>query len=420
MSKLVVEELTGPQALSSLQSEWQALFKVANASPFLSWEWIYSWHQWLGREKQPLLLCAREAGNLVGLLPLGEEERPLKWTPAQLRRLSFLGERLGGSDYLDVLAAPGYEQECADALFDHIAQHLKFDLLELEGLASDSLSFPWLALRLSGDANFKCRLVPRYVCPQVRLEGSWEEVLKRTRRPDYFAYCVRRLRKLSGFDYRTVSNTDEVGDAVERFLTLHELAWAHRGGSEATRLPEVRSFLRDVAAPLARAGWLRFEEIWIEGKCSASLFGIDVGERYCFYLSGYDPAWSKYSLGFALIGLSIAGAVERGKKYYDFLRGAEAYKFDWANEARATFTVQIASNSRPARLAVICDHVAETARAAAQALLPEQALAFWRRWRRVQARKTTPGAGMDGQHQGRETGERNAVGTAAYVYPENH
>jgi len=413
MSKLVVEELSGSRALSSLGPEWQALFIEANASPFLSWEWITAWHNWLGQEKQPRLLCAREGARLVGLLPLGEEARRLKGTSIKVRRLAFLGEGLGAADYLDVLSLPGYEQKCADALFDHIARHMEFDLLELEGLAADSQSLPWLALRLGGAASLKCRLTPRYVCPQVRLDGSWEEVLGRTRRPDYFAYCLRRLRKLPSFDYLTVTNADDAAHAVERFLTLHELSWAHRGGSDATRFPETRSFLRDVAPRLAQAGWLRVEEIWIEGKCRASLFGIDVGERYSFYLSGYDPAWSKYSLGFALIGLSISGAVERGKRHYDFLRGSEPYKFEWANETRATLAAQLASGSLPSRLAIASDYMVEAARATAQALLPEQALALWRRWRRARARKTAIVADSDARLLSPETEERNAVGTAA-------
>ena len=139
---------------------------------------------------------------------------------------------------------------------------------------------------------------------------------------------------------------------------------------------------------LALAGRLRFEEIWIDGACRASLYGICSGERYCYYLSGYDPAWSKYSLGAAVVGLSIAGAVERGAKFYDMLRGAEPYKFEWANEARATFAVQVASNSLPARLAFMCDATAEAARAAAQILLPSSALALWRRWRQARIRRS--------------------------------
>jgi CelD/BcsL family acetyltransferase involved in cellulose biosynthesis len=177
-------------------------------------------------------------------------------------------------------------------------------------------------------------------------------------------------------------------EAFERFLALHESSWASRGGSSATGLRSLKDFHRDVVVRLALAGRLRFEEIWIDGACRASLYGISGGERYCFYLSGYDPAWAKHSLGFTVIGLSIASAVERGVKFYDMLRGAESYKFEWANEIRATFAVQIASDSLPARLAVVCDRAAEAGRAAAQTLLPARALALWRRWRQARMRQS--------------------------------
>jgi CelD/BcsL family acetyltransferase involved in cellulose biosynthesis len=370
-----------------LGPEWKALFEKANASPFLSWEWISAWHKWLGQEKLPRLLCAREGGLLVGLLPLGEEERRLKGTPARVRRISFLGEQLGGSDYLDVLALPGYEQKCANVLFGHVAEHVKFDILELDGLPCDSPSVPWLAWRFGSDANFKYRLEPRYVCPQVRLDKPWEELLQDSGRASYFSRNLRRLRKLPHFNHRVITDPDQAEEAFERFLALHELSWAGRGGSSATGLQSLRDFHRDVVVRLAHAGRLRFEEIWIDGACRASLYGIGRGERYCFYLSGYDPAWSKYSLGGAVIGLSIAGAVERGVKFYDLLRGAESYKFDWANETRATFAVQVASDSLPARLAVVCDRAAEAARAAAHTLLPAPALALWRRWRKARLRR---------------------------------
>ena len=388
MSRLVVEEMSGSEALSSLALEWQALFNATNASPFLSWEWISAWHKWLGREKHPRLFCAREGGLLVGLLALGEEERRLKGTPARVRRISFLGDQLGGSDYLDVLALPGYEQECANVLFGHIAEHIEFDTLELDGLPCDSPSAPWLACRFGSDTNFKYRLEPRYVCPQVRLDKPWGELLRSSSRAAYFSRNLRRLRRLPGFDYRVVTDPTQAVEAFERFLALHESSWASRGGSSATGRQSLKDFHRDVVVRLACVGRLRFEEIWIDGACRASLYGISGGERYCFYLSGYDPAWAKHSLGFTVIGLSIAGAVERGVKFYDMLRGAETYKFEWANETRATFAVQVASDSLPARLAVVCDRAAEAGRAAAQTLLPARALALWRRWRQARMRQS--------------------------------
>src|SRR5262245_1139887 len=388
MRKLAVEEMSGPKALSSLETEWRALFNETDAPPFLSWEWISAWHKWLGGEKRPRLLCAREDGALVGLLALGEEERRLKGTPARIRRISFLGEQLGGSDYLDVLALPGYEQDCANALFGHVAEHIKFDVLELDGLPCDSPSVPWLAWRFGGDTNFKYRLEPRYVCPQVRLDQSWEELLQSSSRSTYLSRSLRRLRRLPGFDHRVITDREQAEEAFERFLALHEVSWASRGGSGATGLQSLKDFHRVVVVRLASAGRLRFEEIWIDGACRASLYGIGNGERYCYYLSGYDPAWSKYSLGFTVIGLSIAGAVERGVKFYDLLRGAEPYKFDWANESRATFAVQVASDSQPARLSVMRDRVTEAARAAAYAILPPRALALWRRRRQARMRKS--------------------------------
>src|SRR5262249_58046748 len=109
MRKLAVEEMTGPKALSSLETEWRALFNETNASPFLSWEWISAWHKWLGRGKHPRLFCAREGGLLVGLLALGEEERRLKGAPARGRRISFLGEGVRWSGYPGVLAPPRCE-----------------------------------------------------------------------------------------------------------------------------------------------------------------------------------------------------------------------------------------------------------------------------------------------------------------------
>jgi CelD/BcsL family acetyltransferase involved in cellulose biosynthesis len=385
---LVVEEVSGSESLSILAPEWKALFNATNASPFLSWEWISAWHKWLGREKRPRLFCAREGDLLVGLLALGEEERRLKGTPARVRRISFLGDQLGGSDYLDVLALPGYEQECANVLFGHIAEHVEFDILELDGLPWDSPSAPWLACRFGGNTNFKYRLESRYVCPQVRLDKPWEELLRSFGRANYLSRSLRRLRRQPGFDYRVVTDPDQAVEAFERFLALHELSWASRGGSSATGRQLLKDFHRDVVVRLALAGRLRFEEIWIDGVCRASLYGISGGERYCYYLSGYDPEWSKLSLGFAVIGLSIAGAVERGVKFYDLLRGTETYKFGWANETRATFAVQVSSHSLPARLAFMCDRFAEAARAAAHALLPARALALWRRRRKAWMRQS--------------------------------
>jgi CelD/BcsL family acetyltransferase involved in cellulose biosynthesis len=369
MKKINIEVEEGSEALTRLQVEWQAMFRASGAPPFLSWEWMSTWHKWFGQEKHPFLLCARESGNLIALLPLcAEKRRSSRFSPG-LKRMSFMGESYGASDYLDILALPGFKQKSADIFIDYLAAPRSFDLLELEGMAADSCTLQSLTRRFANDGRFGYRIVPQYVCPRMSLDARWEDLLKRSRRSDYFKLCVRRLNKIASFEFRVISDVNEIPAAFGRHLALHVGRWIDRGGSSAFRTAEQKGFTFDAACELARAGMTRFEEIWLEGECRASLFGFESGDCYYFYLSGFDKAWSKYSLGFTILGLSIREASRRGLKIYDFLRGTENYKFDWSDDPRMTVTAQVASDSQAARWHVAREHTKDIARA----LLPDWA-----------------------------------------------
>ncbi len=367
MSKLRVEEIQGIEALQALRDEWQVLFSAAQAVPFLSWEWMITWQEWFGQERTPRLVCAREGERLIGLLPLCQQERRLG--PFTVRCLSFLGEEYVGADYLDVLALPGREQEAATEIFKHLAQSASFDLLSLEGLAASSPSLPILVWQFGTDARFQYQLTPRDLCPQVRVTGTWEEVVQQSRRPHSFNKLIRRLRKIAGFDYRTITTAAEAGAAFERFLSLHQQAWQAQGGSDAMGHAALQGFHRDLVLRMARAGLLRFEELWIEGACRASNYAFSSGRRYYLYQGGYDPGWAKQSVGLALDGLSLEDAINRGVSVCDFLRGAETYKFTWANETHHTVTVRVANHRLPVKLLLAGEQLTIAVRLAVQAIL---------------------------------------------------
>jgi CelD/BcsL family acetyltransferase involved in cellulose biosynthesis len=369
MKRINVEVEEGADALTRLRVEWQAMYCASGAPPFLSWEWLSTWHKWFGREKHPFLLCARERGNLIALLPLCAENRQSSRFSPRLKRMSFMGESYGASDYLDILALPGFKQKSADIFIDYLALPRSFDLLELEGMTADSCALQSLTRRFANDRRFRYRIVPQYICPRMSLDARWEDLLERSRRSDYFKRCMVRLNKIASFEFRVISDVNEIPAAYGRLLELHAGRWVNRGGSSAFRTAEQKGFTFDAAAELARASMTRFEEIWLEGECRASLFGFESGDCYYFYLSGFDQAWSKYSLGFTLLWLSIREASRRGLKMYDFLRGDENYKFDWSDNSRMTVTARVASDTWAARW-----HFArEYTRDAARALLPDWA-----------------------------------------------
>src|SRR5262249_34300717 len=130
MTKINIEVEEGSEALTRLRVEWQDMFRASGAPPFLSWEWLSTWHRGFGRERRPFLFCARESGNLIALLPLCAEKRRSSRFLPRVKRMSFMGESHGASDYLDILALPGFKQKSADIFIDYLAAPRSFDLLE--------------------------------------------------------------------------------------------------------------------------------------------------------------------------------------------------------------------------------------------------------------------------------------------------
>ncbi|HLM02926.1 MAG TPA: GNAT family N-acetyltransferase [Pyrinomonadaceae bacterium] len=343
MSRILIEKADGENIFDALRDEWKRLFAASggSCSPFLSWEWLSVWYQWFGAAdaRKPFILKAYRENRLVGLLPLCLQEK--KVLGMRLRRLAFIGEAQGGADYLDLIAEPADRAEILEAIFDFLKKENCFDIVCLENVSRDSAiaGFSQDSERRETTRRFRRNVQTTAVCPQIDLGGGWDAVLKSSRRASNFKRRLKQLEKMPGFEFRAVTAPAEAVAAFERFYRLHENRWAKDGGSELSGHPRLVSFQRDLVEALAGAGLLRFEELWVEGECRASVYGLDDGRAFYYYNSGYDLDWSNYSVGLVLIGLSVKSAVARGRALYDFLRGDETYKFDWANNQAQLVTL---------------------------------------------------------------------------------
>ncbi|AKU90662.1 GNAT family N-acetyltransferase [Vulgatibacter incomptus] len=383
MSRLWVEERAGPGAQGALELEWKQIFSKSDAAPFLSWEWADAWLRHLGPGRKPRIFCVRDEFHLVGLLALCEESRKVPGLRSRIRRLSFAGERLGGADYLDVLALPGRHAEVTRAILERLATEPSFDLLELDGIASDSPTLPLAREAFGSNEAFSLRTFDRWNCPRIGLDGGFATVLAQSGRGDNYRRRLRQLKALKGFEHRAVTGTKDAKPAFERFLELHERRWADQGGSDAMGRPSVRAFHRETVERLAGAGLLRFDELWAEGGCRSSIYGIDTKGVFYFYQTGYDPEWARRSVGLAILGLSIEAAAGRGARVYDFLHGEEAYKREWARDIRKTVSLRVAAKGLGAAFLLSREAAESAARAAARSVLPDFAVEGLRRWRRA-------------------------------------
>jgi CelD/BcsL family acetyltransferase involved in cellulose biosynthesis len=338
-----------PSALILLAGDWRELHdRAPAATPFSSWEWISAWWRWKGRG-EPLVLCARDGGELVGLMPLVID----RYRHLPLRRVTFMGAPL--SDYQDLLAAPGRDEECRDAFMSYLLAHRdRWDILDLPDVRAGSA----LAHAQVSEPDFWTAAPHHRVCPVVSLPDSWEAYasglgsglrgnLRRNR---------QNLGEQLGARFETVGE-EELGPVMEEMFELHQRRRLRRGLPGAFAESSVRRFHHDVARQLLDRGWLRLHRIAAGGITHAAIYCMQHRARVYHYLSGFDGALAAFGLGTQLLAHAIGEGIAEGARSFDFLRGDESYQGTWRAEGARTVRLLVGQHTFRSSLAAEVNRV---------------------------------------------------------------
>jgi CelD/BcsL family acetyltransferase involved in cellulose biosynthesis len=374
---LKISRTEDPARLDAAGPEWRALFDAAGApNPFLSWEWLEGWWSAFGAGRSLRLFEARDGeGRLCGLLALA---RRAGARPG--RRWQLLGNGLGGADYLDALVAGPRAAEARAALFGAALDAGGWDLLDLEDLPCGSPSVKLLR-GLAALGGRRVEVTRRFACPGFAVRGTFAEHLARVRRRETYGRRVRWLARQPGFRIE-VAAPGEAGAAMRDFLRLHRLRWEAEGGSYGIPPGRAEELHLALAPRLAARGWLRLYRLFVGDAAIAAVYGIELGGRFYYYQSGYDPAWAARSPGFVLVGRTVEDAYARGLTDYDFLRGEEAYKLDWTADRRETCAVRVRAASLRAHTDRAAVAAFDAARSMARRVAPAGVWAALRQARR--------------------------------------
>jgi CelD/BcsL family acetyltransferase involved in cellulose biosynthesis len=175
------------------------------------------------------------------------------------------------------------------------------------------------------------------VCPFIDLHGqTWESYLATlgSNQRYNFNRRLKNLVKNSGMEVTTVQSPADARGALDTVIALHRRRWGAKGTSEAFQNDSIVAFHREFVELAAARGWLRILNMQAGGGPAAALYGLRYGRTFYFYQSGFDPLYSKQSVGLVIMGLAIKGAIEEGVSEYDLLHGSEEYKFHWASQTR--------------------------------------------------------------------------------------
>lgn len=329
-----VERVQTLAEFAQLRREWNRLLENSPADClFLTWEWLYAWWKHLRGGWRLFLLLVRVQGELVAIAPFALRARELtRLVP--FRALEFLGTRVIGSDYMDVIIGRGKEDVALDVLADYLTRENL--ILDLAPVQHRSSAVAALAQRLQG-RGWAASETTINVCPFISLSGnSWPSYLAGLS-PAHRYNFHRRLRNITGrFDARLelVRTETQRLAGLQALVGLHARRWQARGGSAAFGSQALLSFYDEVSRFALDRGWLRLFVLRLNGAPAAVLHGYRYGARFYFYQSAFDPTFAKLSVGFVTMGLVIRQALEEGAAEYDLLHGAEPYKFHWTRRTR--------------------------------------------------------------------------------------
>lgn len=316
--------ISTPEELERLRAEWLALWRRSpSATPFQSPMWLLPWWRAFGSDELSTIVARDASGALSALLPLyivrdGDDSLGM-----------FLGT--GNSDYLDSVGNGD-----AGALLAELAgcDCALWDLQELRP-ASPLLTAPL-------PEGMHDQILDDDRCPILSIEGAGDELqnLISTHFRKKIRYYRRALARIA--PVTTESATPETFDELlDALYVLHAARWQQRGLPGVLDDDVVQRFHREAARDLLNEGALRMHAIRLGERIVAVFYGFAHAGTVYYYLSGYDPELERLSIGTLIVAHAIEEAVREGAATFDFLRGAEEYKYAWGATDRVSARRQI-------------------------------------------------------------------------------
>jgi CelD/BcsL family acetyltransferase involved in cellulose biosynthesis len=305
-------------------------------SPFLTWAWQAEWARVFAHGRRLEVWRVQDGDNLLAVLPLYEAE-PGVW------------RMLGGvdiSDYLDLLATAGREEEAWAALLGARAGGpATWDLHAVPAASPTVTALPALAAAFALQAS----VTVEERCPVLELPASWEAYLQALPGKERHE-LTRKIRRLAreAPDTRVAcaATRAEVETRLGDFLDLHRRSHVGKARFMDSRM---EGFFRRATPTLADLGMVR---LWFLDSPSgplATFITLEWDGTVGLYNSGFHPDRATLAPGLVLLGHLIRDAIVRGKRRFDFLRGEERYKYDFGPQPEEIYRVLIAPDGTPRR-----------------------------------------------------------------------
>ncbi|MFQ5934228.1 MAG: GNAT family N-acetyltransferase, partial [Dehalococcoidia bacterium] len=275
--------------------------------------WQRLWWEEFGTEYELLLFSFQGNNGLEAIAPLMKKDG----------YVSLIGSS-DVCDYMDVIVRKGSEQEVYDTLVD-LLMEWDWKSLSLSGISATSPTFKYLP-DLLREQNLSVEIMAEDVCPKIALPTTWDDYLAGLKKKDRHELRrkIRRLYNAGDARYDVVQNSEGFTENLEEFLSL---LVDSRADKAQFMTSERKGFFHSALSRMAEQGYAKLLFLELDGVRVSSAVCFDYNNSYFLYNSGYDNNYASLSVGLLLKAFCLKEAIEAGREQFDFLRGAETYKY---------------------------------------------------------------------------------------------
>jgi len=340
---MIIKKITTHQEFKVLKNLWQHLFESAGLnSPFLSWEWMFTWWQ-IYRPRltaaELSIFCIYEDDVLAAILPFFFHKKK------NLIYIQFLGTEFESSDYLDIITFEEKKTKYFQAFFNEplVLNTLRSaDILVLNNIKQEAVLYR-KRNRLSQKLNSRVFERRTSVCPYITLPESLDGLFKSLSK-NMRSGLKRQRNKLNrneNIRIEVINDERKIQETIRHLFRLHEMRFSQKAMSTKFVYDRRGTFHETIARVFLKKNLLQFYLVKDNDKPIGALYCYRLNGTMMYMQGGFDPEYAKLALGNQIILRAVSDAIEAQMHTFDFMRGNEAYKKKWTDKSIFLYTLQL-------------------------------------------------------------------------------